>query len=99
MGKFIIEIDSEIKDIVPGFLENRKKDLTTISVALDSGDYTQIQIIGHKMKGSSGGYGFDGLGAIGSVLEALAKIKDSPGIKKQLLAMEDYLANVEVVYK
>jgi hypothetical protein len=51
------------------------------------------------VKGSGGGYGFDGLSKIGAALEIAAKGEDDAGVKAQLGKLEDYLQRVEITYE
>ena len=97
--KIIVYVDSDIKDLVPGFLENRKKDITSIIDALTENDYETIRIIGHSMKGSGGGYGFDNISDIGRLLEQGAKTRNAIEIRKCVERLSEYLERVKVVYE
>ena len=97
--KIIVYVDSELEDIVPGFLENRKKDIASITDALTSNDYETIRIIGHSMKGSGGGYGFDPISDIGRAIEMEAKNSNAEKIREQVEALSSYLERIEVVYE
>ena len=97
--RIIIHVDPEIADLVPGFLENRRKDTETMSAALQQGDFETIQILGHSMKGAGGSYGFDAVTDIGKSLEQAAKDKDAEGIQRLVQELSLYLDHVEVVYE
>lgn len=97
--KIIIYADPEISDLIPGFLENRQKDIKTISEALGKKEYDTIRLIGHSMKGSGAGYGFDDLSDMGKALEEAAEKKGARSIQKELVKFEAYLKNVQVVYQ
>ncbi len=97
--KIIVHIDAEIKELVPGFLQNRHEDIEAILNALEKGDYETIRIAGHSMKGSGGGYGFDAITDMGHCLEDAAKGRNSEEIKKWVNELSSYLDRVEVVYK
>uniref|UniRef100_A0A7C4Y6M7 Response regulator n=1 Tax=candidate division WOR-3 bacterium TaxID=2052148 RepID=A0A7C4Y6M7_UNCW3 len=94
--KIIVYIDPEIKDLVPDFLKNRGEDLKSLYIALEKEDYENIQKIGHKMKGSGGSYGFDGLTEIGGSLEQAAKEKKIEDIKIWIDKLSFYLENLEI---
>lgn len=96
--KIIIYADPEISDLIPGFLENRQKDIKTISAALSKKEYNTIRLIGHSMKGFGAGYGFDGLSDIGKDLEKAAEKEEPLSIQEELVKFETYLKNVQVVY-
>jgi HPt (histidine-containing phosphotransfer) domain-containing protein len=95
----VVHIDPEIADLVPGFLENRRKDADTIGEALTHGDFETIQLLGHSMKGAGGSYGFDAITDIGKTLEQAALAKNAEGIKSAIKALSAYLDCVEVVYE
>ena len=96
--KIIIHVDSDLEDLIPGFFENRIKDVETIHEALKEGDYETIRVIGHGMKGSGGGYGFNAITEMGAIIESAAKNKDVAEIQKQMKDLSTYLESVEIVY-
>ncbi len=98
-AKIIVHVDAEIEDLIPGFLQNRQKDIITILEALDKGGYETIRMLGHSMKGSGGGYGFDAITDIGLSLEQAAKGKNSEDVRKWVEELSNYLEKVEVVYE
>jgi HPt (histidine-containing phosphotransfer) domain-containing protein len=92
-------IDQELEEIIPGFLENRRGDVQTIETALQENNLSQIQMIGHRLKGDGGGYGFDAISAIGAALEQAAAREDRPAIVRLTAELIDFLARVFVVYR
>ena len=97
--KIIVRVDAELEDLIPGYLENWRKDVETLHDALAKGDYEAIQTVGHTMKGTGGGYGFDTITDIGSSLENAAKEKNALEIRRLMGEHLHYLENVEVVYE
>jgi HPt (histidine-containing phosphotransfer) domain-containing protein len=97
--KIIVHVDPDIADLIPGFLENRHKDIKTMGEAVTQGDFETIQVLGHSMKGAGGSYGFDAITDIGKSLEQAAKDKDAEGIQRSVQELSTYLDCVEVVYK
>ena len=95
--RFVINVDPDIEDIVPIFLQNMRNDLGSILNALQQGDFETIRILGHSMKGAGGGYGFDGITDMGQCLEQGAKELNSDMVRKQAECLADYLDRVEVV--
>lgn len=96
--RIIVHIDPDLEGIVPGFLANRRRDLVTIEGCLKQGDLNTIRILGHRMKGDGGGYGFDQISTIGDELEQATLAQDLPSIEKQVAALTVFLNRVEVVY-
>ena len=97
--KIIIQVDSDLEDLIPGFLENRHRDITTIFDALGRKDYDFIAKAGHTMKGVGGGYGFDAITDIGGSIEQAGKQKDPVKIKHCLKELSDYLQRIEIVFE
>jgi HPt (histidine-containing phosphotransfer) domain-containing protein len=95
--KIIVKVDPEIADLIPGFLNNRKKDIEYIESCLEVQDFEQIERLGHSMKGSGAGYGFNGISEIGESIEIAGKEKDIEGIKEGIVNLKDYLDRVKIV--
>lgn len=93
-----VEVDEELKDILPGFMNNREKDLVLLREALANNDFETIGKIGHKVAGSSGGYGFDELGKMAKSLELKVKDGDTSNLKEIVDQFEEYIRNVEIVF-
>lgn len=96
--KIIVKVDSDLEDIIPGFLQKRQEDIKEIQVALDNDNYDTIKVLGHKMKGVGGGYGFDAITDIGGMIEQAAMEKNMQEVKQAILELAQYLEKVEVVY-
>ncbi len=97
--KIRVRVDPDLEDLIPGFLENRRKDLQQLNGALKAGDFDVIRTLGHKMKGDGGGYGFQRITEIGAALEQAAKEKRVQEIRRQVVELTGYLDRVEVVYE
>jgi HPt (histidine-containing phosphotransfer) domain-containing protein len=95
----ILYIDQGLAEIVPGFLENRRRDVQTLEIALQENNLAQIHIIGHRMRGDGGGYGFDAISTIGAALEQAAAREDRDAIRRRIAELIDFLARVTVVYR
>jgi len=92
-------IESGLEEIVPGFLENRRRDVQTLETALQQNDLNTIRVIGHRMKGDGGGYGFDAISTIGDGMERAAAREDQDAIQRYIVELIDFLARVTVVYR
>lgn len=96
--KIIVHVDPELEDLIPGYLANRKNDIAAIHAALEKKDLDMIRILGHSMKGSGGGYGFETITDIGMLIEKAAKEGRNDDMHLQMNRLEDYLRRVEIVY-
>jgi len=97
--KIIAHVDIELKELIPGFLENRHKDIQSILKALDQGNYETARVLGHSMKGSGAGYGFDPITDIGRSIEQAAQDRSPEEIRKWVAQLLTYISRVEIVYE
>jgi HPt (histidine-containing phosphotransfer) domain-containing protein len=93
-----VEVDEELKDILPGFMTNRQKDIETLKEAVASSDLKTLEKVGHKVAGSSGGYGFDELGTLAKNIELAAKDNDLAKASTLVEEFEKYVNEIEVVF-
>lgn len=89
--------EPELMDLVPVYLGRRETDVASLQDALGLGDFDRVRILGHSMKGSGGGYGFDGITEIGQRLEDAGDSGDPVSALEALDDLRSYLRNVEVL--
>ena len=94
-----VRIDRDLEDIVPNFLANRRKDVHALRHALTSADFSIIQMLGHRMKGDGGGYGFDQISEIGGAMELAAIQKDHAAAEQHIADLESFLTRLQVEYR
>lgn len=97
--RVIVTIDADLKDIVPTFLSNRQKDVQKLRTAMAQEDFETIRLLGHRMKGDGGGYGFKTISEIGENLELAAARRDHPAIEQSIGELKDFVSRVNVVYR
>ncbi len=97
--RIVVTVDADLEDIVPGFLQHRKEDVDKIREAMAQNDYDIIRVLGHTMKGTGGGYGFDAITDMGRSLEDAAKERNMEIIKQSANDLSSYLDHIEVVYE
>lgn len=95
----IVHIHQDLEEIVPGFLANRHRDVQRLEAALEQNDLKTIEMIGHRMNGDGGGYGFSAISAMGAALEQATARKDFAAIRRHTAELIDFLARVTVVYQ
>jgi HPt (histidine-containing phosphotransfer) domain-containing protein len=93
-----VEIDADLADLIPGFLENRKKELVELKTLLQAKNFAALRAIGHKMKGTAGGYGFMRISELGKEIEIGADAGQDALIQKAIESLEDFLKGVVVKY-
>ena len=88
------ELLDEVKELVPGYLHQRHKDLDQLWEALEVADYPTISRLGHQLKGSGSSYGFDELSEIGGALEHAAKAHDAQQTYQQAVLLAGSLSRI-----
>ncbi len=92
MGHLLTEIkvDSDIYDLVPGFCESRKKDITNLNSYLVAEDFNSIANVSHTIKGIARPYGFPTLETLIIKLEKAAKLGDKTTCSQILSEINHY---------
>lgn len=96
--KIFVTIDPDLEDLIPGYLDHRRKDVERVRTALKQGDNEIVQILGHRMNGTGASYGFKEITDYGSAIEEGVKAGNRPAIEQAVKDLADYLERVEVVY-
>lgn len=99
LDKIIVNVDPDLEELIPGFLENRIKDIELLKNAAGKQDFAALKSVGHSLKGVGGGYGFAKITELGAGIEASAKVNDIDKINQLISDLADYLQRVEVKYQ
>jgi len=94
----VYEIDKDLEEIVPAFLEGRKKDTEIIKKYVLEKNFEELRSVGHKLKGTAGSYGFMGLSKIGAQIEEAAKASNLETLKKLSSEYENHMKQIEVKF-
>ncbi len=86
----IVEVDEDLLDLVPAYLQNQRDSLPELRAAVARGDMATLRRAGHRLKGSALMYGFGELGELGAALEQ-GPLEE---MEVLLARMEQYLATV-----
>ena len=97
--KIYLNLDKKLRKIIPGFLENRQKDLADLQSAKERKDFSKIELIGHQLMGSAGSYGFSTLSKLGKDLEVAAQQKSMDDTNLIISKIEDHLNLLEIDYE
>jgi len=92
-----VEVDPDIADLVPNFLQQRKADAETLAVLLDDQQFDKVRRIGHNIKGSARSYGFALLGDLGEALESAAAQQHEDACREGAADILDHLSRVAYV--
>ena len=99
MGRVRVRVNSSLAELVPGFLENRRRDVEAIAAALKHADYENVRILGHNMKGTGAGYGLNRITEIGASLEQAAGRREPEEIRARAAELARYLDGLHVEYE
>ena len=89
------QVDDDIAELVPLFLENRHEDLVAIEDALARGDLALVTRLGHSMKGSGISYGFPEISEIGAQIEHAAGAGDEPTVRRLVAQLQERVHRIE----
>lgn len=98
MSKTKVSIDADLQDLIPQFIENRKKDIEVLERLVENNDLTAIANLSHKIKGAAAGYGFHHLSELASKMEAAAKSLNSTPLADLVQEMKLHFLNIEIQY-
>lgn len=94
----VVEVDADLADLIPQYLENRWADLKFARQLVGNGDFFLLSRMAHRVRGSAASYGFAALGAIAGALEDAAGRQDPAAVVVQLDAFEAFLRSVRIEY-
>jgi hypothetical protein len=94
--KIQLSVEPALRELVPGFLANRRKDVEAIGRALGSGNLEAIRVVGHNIRCFSSVYGFDDLTAIGEEIQRAAAEASTLRIAHARAHLAEYLSRVDV---
>ena len=91
-----IAMPPELADIVPGYLTNRRQEVSEMIELLAASNFERLSVLSHNLKGTARGYGFPDLVQMGSALEQAANQMDRGTLRAQITDLGDYLRRVEL---
>ncbi len=92
----VVYVDEELADLIPEFLENRRRDVETIMRLVQEGKHEDLTRLGHTMKGVGGSYGFTEISEIGRGIEEASARGDREAITTLRDRLAAYLAAVTI---
>lgn len=94
----VVQVDTELADLIPRYLSNRWSDLSSARQLLASGDFAGLSRIAHRIRGSAASYGFVRLGEIARAIETAADVGDAGSVAAQLATYDAFLCSVRIEY-
>lgn len=96
---YTVTLAREFQELIPKFIENRRRELEALRDALAAGRYEQLGELGHRMRGIGASYGFDRVSALGRLIEQHAVAADREALASCVADYADYLQRLHVVYE
>jgi PAS domain S-box-containing protein len=84
----------KLAERTPAYLENCRLNVTVMREALDRADFEAVTILGHNLRGSGGGFGFQAITDIGAGLESAAGGADMDVSRQWIGELSRYLDSV-----
>lgn len=95
-GEEVVHVPEELASLVPKYLDRVREDLRRARASLPAGDLSVCEVVGHKMAGTGGSYGFHRLTDLGRKLEAEARAHAPEHIPPILDEIEGHLSRVKI---
>ena len=92
-------VAKDLEDLIPTFMNNRRKEVDSLRAALAAADFEQLRQLGHRMKGVGVSYGFDHVSTLGKHIEDGARTGDRAGLEARIAEYADYLSKVQIAYE
>jgi hypothetical protein len=96
MDKIRLRAEPLVKELLPGFLENRRRDLERLREALHAGDLAAIRDLGQNIRCFSRIYGLEELTELGEAIRCAAEECSTLRLVHLQGRLADYLARVEL---
>ena len=86
---------SRVIERTPAYLENCRLNVIALLAALDCDDFEAVTILGHNLRGSGGGFGFQMITDIGAGLEQSADLSDAAMSRRWVGELSNYLDDLK----
>ncbi len=93
----VVNPDPDLADLIPDFLNNRRRDMTDLNTAITRTDFEFVRRSAHTLKGICRPYGFIYLETISKKLEVAGQQENLAEVKNIAAEMQEYLDRVQVV--
>jgi CheY-like chemotaxis protein len=91
-----VEVDPDLRKLVPEFLRSRRALAADLALAVESGAAETARAIAHKLAGSFLPYGFHWAARQGKMIELRARDHALDGLAAEVRALREHLDTVEV---
>ncbi len=92
-----VHVESDLMDLIPEFMDNRKTDVAAVRKALSGGDYPSIRRLAHTIKGLGGSFGFAEITKMGEKLEKAAEAENYAAVAAVADKLAAFLESVQIL--
>ncbi|HWA36402.1 MAG TPA: hypothetical protein VG873_00930 [Burkholderiales bacterium] len=89
-------VDESVADLIPEYLNNRRKEIKLLQGFLAAGELQRIADIAHRMIGVGTPYGFHHVTNLAKIIRETALGNDADTLRELLKEYEHYIAHVTV---
>ena len=98
-GPVRVTVDEDLRDLIPEYLQSIAENVKVMRELLIEGNFEEIRKLGHNMKGTGSGYGFEPVTRLGHAIEMAALEKDTDALKGLVEELGNYLRRIELRYE
>mgnify|MGYP001547706144 FL=1 len=96
--RLIVEVDSDLEDLIDDYLVNRNKEVVDIEKALMTKDFEQVRKIAHDLIGSGKTFGFDFISELGQKIHEGSKENSVEKVQEHSTKLKGLLKIVEIKF-
>jgi CheY-like chemotaxis protein len=97
--RYLERIQADLRELMPAFFRNTREEIVRLREAIAQEDWSTVERLGHGIKGSSYGYGFEQMGHIGLKIETAAREQRQVRVLQTLLdELINYSDSVKIVF-
>lgn len=93
-----VTVDSELRDLLPAFIERKRGDLKRILQLAGEGNFALVATTAHKLIGEGGSFGIDVITDTARKMERAANGREAALVISLANELLDYLDSVRIVY-
>ena len=93
-----VQVDSDLKPLMPMFMAGRKQEILDIRAAFAQHDFHAVGNIAHGMRGAACIYGFEHVVTLALSIEQAAKGGSATSVAEDLTRLATYLEEVKIVF-
>ena len=94
-----VVVSRELAELIPAFVDNRRKDAHALRVLLQSDDLEGLRLLGDRIKGVSGSYGFVRIATIARLIEDNARRGNRAALHALVAQYDEHVSRMELAFE